>query len=123
MKPDISNRADIEKLIYLFYEKVKQDEVIGFFFSDIVAVNWEKHLPTMCDFWENVLFYSGKYDGNPLATHRRINQLHPTNSAHFEHWINLFDEAVDSLFEGANADKIKQRSKAIAAVMQQKIDL
>ena len=32
MKKDILNRKDIEKLVNLFYEKVKQDKIITIFF-------------------------------------------------------------------------------------------
>ena len=121
MKPDISGRADIEKVVHLFYDKVKKDEVIGFFFIKVVPVNWETHLPIMCSFWENILFYTGEYEGNPLVTHRHIHQKHTTNENHFKRWLQLFEETVDALYSGANADKMKQHSRAIAMVMQQKI--
>lgn len=121
MKPDISTRADIERLVDFFYEKIKADERISFFFSKVVKVNWERHLPLMCNFWENVLFYTGSYQGNPLVTHRALHARHPTSSIHFDIWIKLFDETVDEYFEGENAEKIKQHAKAIATVMQQKM--
>ena len=72
MKKDISNRADVELLVNSFYNKVREDELISFFFTKIVAVDWEKHLPVMYDFWDNILFYAGKYEGNPMAKHRDI---------------------------------------------------
>ncbi len=59
MKKDIENRKDIELLVRSFYDKVKADDTIGYIFNDIAKVNWEKHLPVMFDFWENVLFYTG----------------------------------------------------------------
>ena len=45
MKKDISNRKDIETLIQLFYEKVMLDPVIGFIFTEVVAIHWEHHIP------------------------------------------------------------------------------
>ena len=66
MKTDIRNRKDIEKLINAFYDKVKVDEVIGYFFNDVAKVNWEIHLPKMYDFWENILFYTANFEGNPM---------------------------------------------------------
>src|SRR5690606_17043037 len=121
MKPDISSKEDIKKIMEVFYEKVLEDETIGFFFSQVVAINWEKHLPQMCAFWENVLFFTGEYEGNPIVTHRQIHQKHATQPAHFERWMQLFDQTVDAFFAGTNAEKMKQHSKAIATVMMQKL--
>ncbi len=121
MKPDISGREDIERVVHLFYEKIKTDPRINFFFTRVVPINWEKHLPLMCDFWENVLFYTGNYEGNPLVAHRALHARHPTSGEHFELWLQLFEETVDTYFEGINADKMKQHAGAIALVMQQKI--
>ncbi|MBX2921891.1 MAG: group III truncated hemoglobin [Chitinophagaceae bacterium] len=121
MKPDIASRADIEKVVHLFYDKVKTDDTIGFFFTKVVPIDWDKHFSVMCAFWENVLFYTGEYEGNPLVTHRKINQKYPTNTQHFARWMELFNEAVDTLFAGPNADQMKQHAKAIAAVMQLKL--
>jgi len=121
MKKDITSKADIESIVDLFYDKVKADEVLRFFFSDVVAIDWEKHLPKMCDFWENVLFYTGEYEGNPLEMHRKLHTKHPTTITHFNRWLQLFDETVDTLFAGENADKMKRHSKEIAKVMTQKI--
>ncbi len=50
MKTDIASGSDIEKFTVAFYEKVKQDEIIGFIFNDIVKMNWEHHIPVVVDF-------------------------------------------------------------------------
>lgn len=121
MRRDIKDRGDINKIVNLFYEKAKADDIIGFFFSEVVAVNWEKHLPMMCAFWENVLFYTGNYEGDPLTTHRNIHNKYATSLQHFERWIQLFDECVDELYKGANAEKMKFHAKGIAKVMQEQI--
>jgi len=121
MKPDISTREDIRLLVHQFYDQVKTDSRIGFFFSEVVTIDWDKHLEKMCAFWENVLFFTGEYEGNPLETHRRLNQVSTTRPEHFQRWMQLFDAAVDEHFSGPNADKVKQHSKAIAAVMMQKM--
>ena len=121
MKKDITSRKDIELLVNEFYNKVKRDETIGFIFTDIAGVNWEKHLPIMYDFFENMLFYSGSYTGNPMELHKHVNRLFPLTSAHFEQWNYLFSTTVDELFAGATASLVKQRTKSISAVMQIKI--
>ncbi|MBL7703625.1 MAG: group III truncated hemoglobin [Ferruginibacter sp.] len=121
MKNDINSRKDIESLVDLFYSKVKKDGQIGFIFSDIARVNWEKHLPIMYSFFENMLFYTGSYTGNPMELHKHINRLFPLTEAHFKQWNLLFCTAVDELFEGKTADLVKQRAKSISTVMQIKI--
>ena len=121
MKKDISNKKDIEKLVDLFYERVKQDKIIGHFFTDAIKVNWEKHLPIMYRFWENVLFYKGNYSGNPMQKHLELHAKSPFMMKDFQQWSKLFNETVDELFEGENAENIKQRSQNISKIMQIKI--
>ncbi len=121
MKTDIQDRTDIETLINAFYDTVKTDETIGYFFTEVVKVNWEKHLHTMYDFWENIVFHTGSYSGNPMHKHQNLNQQSPMTMEHFQHWIKLFHHTVDQLFEGPNSEIIKQRASSVATVMMVKI--
>lgn len=121
MKKDIEGREDIELLIVRFYDKVKADPVIGHIFNDIAKVNWQKHLPVMFNFWENVLFYTGVYEGNPMLVHEHLHRAFPLEKAHFTRWNELFVETVDAYFEGTNAILAKQRALSISTVMQLKI--
>jgi hemoglobin len=121
MKKDITTRADIELLVNAFYNKIKQDAVIGFIFTDIAKVNWEKHLPVMYDFFENMLFYTGSYTGNPMELHKKVNNLLPLTTVHFAQWEFLFNTTVDELFTGATAKLVKLRAMSISKVMQLKI--
>ena len=121
MKTDIENRKDIQLLINSFYDKVKTDPVIGFIFNDIMRVNWAKHLPVMYDFWENTLFYTGGYIGNPMEIHRQLNQVIPLSAQHFQQWTHLFTTTVDELFAGEKAALAKQRAISISTVIQVKI--
>jgi hemoglobin len=117
MKTEINGRAEIELLINAFYERVKTDPVIGHFFGH---VHWDKHLPVMYDFWENALFYTGGYTGNPLKIHQAFHQRHPLSEADFKQWITLFTDTLDSLFEGEKAELARQRAYSISTVMQLK---
>ena len=121
MKKDIRTREDIELLINLFYDKVKSDPVIGYIFTDIVKVNWNKHLPVMYSFWENTIFFTGGYSGNPMEIHKRLNQRVSLKAEFFEQWTTLFTDTVDELFAGEKASLAKQRAISIAVVMQIKI--
>ncbi|MBL7729938.1 MAG: group III truncated hemoglobin [Chitinophagaceae bacterium] len=121
MKKDIRTREDIVCLVNAFYEKAKQDELIGHLFTTAFNINWEKHLPVMYDFWENTLFYTGKYSGNPIQSHRRLHHAQPLKEEYFRRWTALFSATVDELFEGEKALLAKQRALSIATVMRLKI--
>ncbi|HQE33296.1 MAG TPA: group III truncated hemoglobin [Flavobacterium alvei] len=120
MKTDIKDRADIEQLVAIFYGKIKEDASISYFFNEVAKVNWDEHLPKMCDFFENILFFSGNYEGNPMVAHEDLHKKSEVRGEHFNHWNALFDATVDELFEGKKAEEIKQRSVNIAAAMMQK---
>lgn len=61
IKKDIESREDITLFINAFYEKVKQDEVIGIIFNEIVPINWEHHIPVIIYFWETILLDNPLY--------------------------------------------------------------
>jgi hemoglobin len=121
MKKDLESRKDVELLVNTFYNKVKSSPVIGYIFNDIVQVNWEKHLPVMYSFWENAVFFSGGYTGNPLMVHKHLNQLFPLTSEHFAEWNKLFFITVDECFAGEKANLAKQRALSISTVIQLEI--
>ena len=121
MKKDIAGMKDIELLVNSFYEKVKADGQISHFFTDTVKVNWERHLPVMYRFWDNALFFTGTYSGQPLEVHQQLHGLANLHTADFQQWNKLFTETVDELFEGEKATLAKERAKSISTVMQLKI--
>lgn len=118
MKKDLKKKKDIEKVVYEFYEKVKTDKLLSTFFEETIKINWGNHIPLMCSFWENVLLYTGDYEGNPLIKHREVNEMKATSKVHFDRWILLFENTVDAYFAGENADKMKSHARAIAMLMQ-----
>ncbi len=121
MKTDITGRSDIDTVIQLFYEKVREDEFIGHFFSTVRKMDWPKHISAMGDFWENILFHVGSYEGDPLSVHKQIHQTSITTKLHFERWLLLFNQTIDENFTGPMALVMKQRAGGIATVMLSKI--
>ena len=121
MKQDIQNRVDIELLVRSFYDKVIIDDEIGYIFTDVVKVQWEKHLPVMYDFWENTLLFTGIYKGNPMLIHEHLHKRINLTEQHFARWNQLFMLTVDELFEGNKATLAKQRALSISTIMQIKI--
>lgn len=121
MLPDIENRDDIITLVNTFYTEVRKDDLLAPIFDERVKINWEKHLPVMYDFWENIVFYTGGYSGNPMQVHKQMHDKFSLSTADFARWIQLFTKTVDQLFEGEHAELAKQRAISIATVMQMKI--
>lgn len=117
MKPDINSRADIEKFITAFYEKVKVDTTIGFIFTELVQMNWEKHISLIVDFWETILLDNPVYKKNAMEVHYELNKKIPLQKEHFASWLLLFGNTLDEFFEGKRTDLAKTRAKSIADVM------
>jgi len=115
---DIESNIDIEILVNAFYEKVKKDQQISQFFKH---VNWKTHLPTMYVFWENVLFFTGNYIGNPMLLHKTMHEHMPLSKKDFDQWIHLFNETIDENYEGKIANDMKERANNISIIMQTKI--
>ena len=90
MKPDIENRNDIEFLVSEFYKLATQDEVIGKFFKTVMVLNWEKHIPVICNFWESIILGSHNYQGNPMLKHIELSRKEKLLPEHFERWQKLW---------------------------------
>lgn len=120
---DIETRSDIELLVHEFYRRVREDETVGIIFNNILSVDWDKHLPLMCDFWDNILFFSGKNAGNPMELHKQLHGIRPIGVRQFERWLQLFTETVDDLFRGEKASLAKHRARSISSIIENKIIL
>jgi hemoglobin len=121
MKKQIASREDLVVLMEAFYRRLLVDEEIGHFFTRVVHLDLERHLPRLVDFWESVLFQSGGYAGDPMAVHIHLNGLHALTGRDFEVWLGHFEATVDGLYEGEVAERAKQRARSIAMLMQIKI--
>lgn len=119
----LESREDIELLVNSFYTKVVKDETIGFFFKDIVKVDWDKHLPKMSSFWESILFGQMSYKGNPMAVHFPINQMQAMEKTHFAKWLELWKKTIEENFTGINADMAITKSENIANLMSYKMEM
>ncbi len=117
MKNDIRTRGDIDILITAFYERVKPNKEIGYIFTDVVHMDWDKHIPVIVDFWETILLDNPVYQKNAMEVHYDLNKKVPLQKIHFDTWLALFTSTVDDLFEGTTANLAKKRAKSIADVM------
>ena len=121
-KSDIANREDIVRLLETFYVQAFADELIGRFFTEVVPLDLETHIPIIANFWESVVFGTAAYRGNVMEIHRHISELSPIKKEHLDRWVQLFTAAIDEFFEGDKATLMKQRAASIATIMDMKLN-
>ena len=92
---DIENRKDIEDLLYAFYRKVFTDQLIGHFFTIIVPLDLEKHVPVITNFWESIIFNTQNYRKNVMEIHHDINRQSSIKKVHLDRWVELFSQTID----------------------------
>ena len=115
-KKDIVSREEVKLLVDSFYEKVKKDELLAPVFAHL---DWPHHIPIMYNFWSSVLLGDMSYNGAPFVKHMNL----PIKAEHFNRWLILFVETVNSEFKGPVAEEAINRAKTIANVFQHKMGL
>jgi hemoglobin len=115
---DISNIEDIKLLVNTFYEKVQKDDLIGPIFNEKMIGRWPEHLEKMYRFWQTLLLEEHTYSGSPFPPHKHL----PVNQSHFDRWMEIFTETVDSLFIGKLAEEAKVRAANMAYMFNYKIE-
>ena len=119
-RPDIETPADIDRLVETFYrQRVLDDPIIGFLFTDVARIDLAAHLPKISAFWQLQLLGHPGYRGQTFAAHKALHERAQLTPDHFHRWLYLFEATIDDLFAGARADTAKQRARAIARSMQQ----
>jgi hemoglobin len=116
-KHDIRGLQDIKLMVDEFYDKVAQDELLAPIFFYRLNTYWAPHLEKMYTFWHAALFGVSGYRGNPFAAHATM----PVEAAHFERWLNLFNQTVDAHFAGPMAQEAKQRGLIMATTFERRI--
>ena len=117
---DITTRADIELLVNTFYERVRKSS-IGFLFDDVAHTDWSHHLPNMYNFWEMTLLGTATFSGNVMQKHFVLHHQHPLTTAHFDTWMQLFEQTVRELFAGDKAEEAIRRALDIRRLMEYRV--
>ncbi len=110
----IESREDIVRLVDKFYIKVRKDSLLGDIFNHHIAKDeWPAHLSKLSDFWEGHLFRGTNFKGNPVQKHVQVDQhlKHTMSKEHFDRWLELWSETLDSLYEGELAEKAMQAAQ------------
>ena len=111
MSIDQISEDGIRRLVDEFYVKVRADPELAPIFNRAIPGDWGQHLATMRDFWSSVMLTSGRYKGNPVATHLRLEGMEPQL---FNRWLELFGETCGQLFDDDLAKALHVKAERIA---------
>jgi hemoglobin len=102
----------IRMLVDSFYAHVRRDPSLGPVFANAIAEEaWPAHLEKMYAFWSSVMLTSGRYKGNPVATHRKVAGVVPSM---FGNWLDLFETTAEDLFVPEVASLFVRAARRIA---------
>ena len=116
MKANTITKESIDKLVRSFYPTILADPITAPFFiaklgSDINSQTWQEHLELLSNFWAMQALGDLDYKGSPLAPHFGLEGL---NKEAFERWLELFEVAIDKVYEPQAGSFFKERSNLIA---------
>jgi hemoglobin len=83
-------RAQIARVVAVFYHRVREDTVLGPIFATHV-VDWTPHEEKITNFWVNAILHGRVYDGNPMQKHMQAGNVEPD---HFRTWLAIFDDVL-----------------------------
>jgi hemoglobin len=118
---DLGDRTDVEALLRRFYSRALDDELLAEPFARVREIGLDAHIPTMCDFWETMLFRAGRYRGSALVAHRHVHQRTPLSDRHFDRWLTIWHSTVDEMYRGPAAERAKVQAARIAWAMHRRL--
>ncbi len=109
---DEVTEATIKLLVDAFYARVRRDPTLAPIFATAIADDaWPVHLEKMYAFWSSVMLTSGRYNGDPVSTHRRVAGVQPPM---FGDWLDLFETTAAAMFIPAIAEQFASKARRIA---------
>jgi hemoglobin len=103
------DEANIALLVRTFYDRARDDALIGPIFNGAVA-DWDHHIAQITDFWSSMMLKTGRYNGRPMRPHLRL----PLRGEHFDRWLQLFEATAREIFPDGIADAFIIRARRIA---------
>ena len=107
--------ADIACLVPAFYDRIRQDTVLGPVFNEAIK-DWPQHLKTLEAFWSSVMLTSGRYKGQPMVAHFRHEQVMTTEN--FARWLGLWEEVSSAVLLCDKAAIFQEKAGRIAESLQ-----
>ncbi len=99
----------IAALVRTFYERAREDDVIGPVFAAAVE-DWDDHIGKITDFWSSVMLRTGRYAGRPMRPHLIL----PLEGRHFDRWLQLFEATALEICPPDIAQAFIVRARRIA---------
>lgn len=118
IKHDIETLDDVKLMVNTFYDRIRENEVLGPIFNEKIQDRWPQHLEKMYRFWQTILLSEHTYNGAPFPPHARL----PIDETHFVIWVKTFSSTVDEFFLGPNAEEAKKRGTLMAAIFNSKLE-
>lgn len=109
------SEEELDRLIPLFYDRVRADPEIGPLFNDAVA-DWPAHLDRLIAFWSSVMLTTGRYKGSPMAAHLRHKAR--ITPAMFDRWLALWKDATEEVLSPTLAASLQRKASRIAESLQ-----
>lgn len=107
--------ADIALLVPAFYERIRQDPLLGPIFNGAIQ-EWPAHLETLEAFWSSVMLTSGRYKGQPMVAHFRHEKA--MTAENFARWLDLWQEVSNALLPPEKAAIFQEKAGRIAESLQ-----
>jgi hemoglobin len=104
----------IKNLVTHFYQKIQCDKVLGPIFNGIAQVDWDHHIPLLCQFWNSIMLKTNEYHGNAYRKHVILGEKTQLTEAHFARWLAIFQEEAFKYLPIQSAQLITEKACMIA---------
>lgn len=115
MRDGAITEESIRAMVDLFYQRVREDPVLGPVFEHHLAERWHLHMPRMYAFWTKVLLGTAEFQGNVFGKHMALDGI---GKEHFVHWLALFRQTAEETHGQAEAQEIMTVAERIATSLQ-----
>lgn len=88
------DQAFVSRLVETFYQRIRQHDLLGPIFEQVIGDRWDMHLARMKAFWASVAYNAGQYSGKPVPAHQKLTQV---EEWHFEVWLELFRQTLEDI--------------------------
>lgn len=104
----------IQNLVFHFYKRVQKDPLLGPIFNEVAKVNWDHHLPLICQFWNSIMLKTNEYHGNAFRKHLELGKKTKLNEIHFTRWLQIFQAESIIYLPSQDAQCIVHKARLIA---------
>ncbi|WEB44307.1 group III truncated hemoglobin [Streptomyces yunnanensis] len=112
----LATQADVQRLVAEFCACAAEDELLAPVFA-AMGTPLIRHVEAVTDFWCCELLDEPSPSRDLLAVHQNVHAAHPISARHFERWLALWQDSVDTTFVGPAADRAKTLAVNIAHSM------